>query len=144
MATGTMLYPGRCSAWQPVVTTMVEVPKESIIANTDFTTTSIIAKRYVYRGALRQLLCVFISLTIVVHLYCIQNLCAGSLGLHDIWVFMGSSGVLLGTSLLCNCQHVVLKGSSLCNSQHVILKGADWLQLHTVHLCTATLWSTTV
>ncbi len=48
LAPGAILYPGRCSAWQPVVTSMpsmVEVPKESIIANTDFTTTSVIAKR---------------------------------------------------------------------------------------------------
>lgn len=58
---GAMLYPGRCSVWQPVPvatnttcavpvpvavpTAMAEVPKESIIANTDFTTTSLIAKR---------------------------------------------------------------------------------------------------
>lgn len=45
-----MLYPGRCSAWQTVTAatmpSMIEVPKESIIANTDFTTTSLIAKRY--------------------------------------------------------------------------------------------------
>ena len=45
---GAMLYPGKGSAWQPVVTSlpsMVDIPKESIIANTDFTTTSVIAKR---------------------------------------------------------------------------------------------------
>lgn len=43
-----MLYHGRCSAWQQVVSNLpsvVEIPKESIIANTDFTTTSVIAKR---------------------------------------------------------------------------------------------------
>ena len=45
---GAILYPGKGSAWQPVVTSlpsMVDIPKESIIANTDFTTTSVIAKR---------------------------------------------------------------------------------------------------
>ena len=44
-----MLYPTKDSAWQPVVTSLpslTEVPKESIIANTDFTTTSLIAKRF--------------------------------------------------------------------------------------------------
>jgi hypothetical protein len=56
---GPMLYPGRCGVWQPVANsssvqgvtgTMTELPKESIIANTDFTTTSLIAKRWVMKG----------------------------------------------------------------------------------------------
>ena len=48
---GNVLYPTKDSPWQPVVThlpliaTPTEIPKESIIANTDFTTTSVIAKR---------------------------------------------------------------------------------------------------
>ncbi len=52
---GAMIYPGKDSAWQPVVTTlpalMTEVPKESIIANTDFTITSGLAKRYGTRAS---------------------------------------------------------------------------------------------
>jgi len=46
---GAMLYPSKSSTWQPVVTAlppaMTELPKESIIAHTDFTTTSGLAKR---------------------------------------------------------------------------------------------------
>ena len=51
-----MIYPGKGSAWQPVVTSlpsMVDIPKESIIANTDFTTTSVIAKRLAKKGRWR-------------------------------------------------------------------------------------------
>jgi hypothetical protein len=49
---GTILYQPRDSPWQPVIAHMpiittppAEIPKESIIANTDFKTTSVIAKR---------------------------------------------------------------------------------------------------